>query len=119
METDVGLSSLGIAEYVHIPGHKPVFGQPVQASSDSSGTWSHSFCFFRFCILQLNQNLHDVLLGLDKQYSGNAFPVKAQPRSVTVGVASFSQHGRRDGDVSKRVFKPPCCQLGSDVTTCI
>lgn len=90
METDVGLSSLGIAEYVHISGHKPMFGQPVQASPDSSDTWSHSSCFFRFCILQLNQNLHDVLLGLDKQYSGNAFPVKAQPRSVTVGVASLS-----------------------------
>ncbi|KAM6421423.1 myc box-dependent-interacting protein 1 isoform 3-T3 [Rhynochetos jubatus] len=29
---------------------------------------------------KLNQNLHDVLLGLDKQYSGNAFPIKAQPR---------------------------------------
>ncbi|XP_065696552.1 myc box-dependent-interacting protein 1 isoform X3 [Patagioenas fasciata] len=29
---------------------------------------------------KLNQNLHDVLLGLDKQYSGNALPVKAQPR---------------------------------------
>ncbi|XP_053838379.1 myc box-dependent-interacting protein 1 isoform X1 [Vidua macroura] len=32
---------------------------------------------------KLNQNLHDVLLGLDKQYSGNAFPVKAQPRKKT------------------------------------
>ncbi|XP_065493635.1 myc box-dependent-interacting protein 1 isoform X1 [Caloenas nicobarica] len=29
---------------------------------------------------KLNQNLHDILLGLDKQYSGNALPVKAQPR---------------------------------------
>ncbi|XP_035186934.1 myc box-dependent-interacting protein 1 isoform X4 [Oxyura jamaicensis] len=32
---------------------------------------------------KLNQNLHDVLLGLDKQYSGNAFPIKAQPRKKT------------------------------------
>lgn len=68
--------------------HKPVFGQFVQASPGSllaSEFFSHSFSVFCFCILQLNQNLHDVLLGLDKQYSGNAFPVKAQPRSVTVG----------------------------------
>lgn len=67
---------------------KLVFGQSVQASPGSllgSELLSYSFSVFCFCILQLNQNLHDVLLGLDKQYSGNAFPVKAQPRSVTVG----------------------------------
>lgn len=115
METDVGLSSLGIAEYVHMSGHKPVFGQPVQAGPDSLlalRLFSHSFSFFCFCILQLNQNLHDVLLGLDKQYSGNAFPVKAQPRSVTVGVVSFPHQGRRDRDVSTTGIETSILSVG-------
>ncbi|XP_065417493.1 myc box-dependent-interacting protein 1 isoform X3 [Chrysemys picta bellii] len=32
---------------------------------------------------KLNQNLNDVLMNLDKQYSSNAFPIKAQPRKKT------------------------------------
>jgi len=87
----------------------------VQASPDSLlavGLFSHSFSFFCFCILQLNQNLHDVLLGLDKQYSGNAFPVKAQPRSVTVGVVSFHQQGRRERDVSTRGIETSVLSVG-------
>lgn len=102
--------------------HKPVFGQSVQASPGSllaSELFSHSFSVFCLCILQLNQNLHDVLLGLDKQYSGNAFPVKAQPRSVTVGSVfpSAGEVGQgymylpRDIETSK-------LSLTSDFSTC-
>ncbi|KFW66748.1 Myc box-dependent-interacting protein 1, partial [Pygoscelis adeliae] len=46
---------------------------------------------------KLNQNLHDVLLGLDKQYSGNAFPVKAQPRDSTPAKANKSPSPPPDG----------------------
>ncbi|XP_025951363.1 myc box-dependent-interacting protein 1 isoform X2 [Dromaius novaehollandiae] len=46
---------------------------------------------------KLNQNLHDVLLGLDKQYSGNAFPVKAQPSDSTPGKANKSPSPPPDG----------------------
>lgn len=44
---------------------------------DSGGppTWFLSF-------LQLNQNLHDVLVSLEKQHGSNTFTVKAQPRCV-------------------------------------
>ncbi|KFP03345.1 Myc box-dependent-interacting protein 1, partial [Calypte anna] len=46
---------------------------------------------------KLNQNLHDVLLGLDKQYSGNAFPVKAQPSDSTAVKANKSPSPPPDG----------------------
>ncbi|XP_015490470.1 myc box-dependent-interacting protein 1 isoform X6 [Parus major] len=46
---------------------------------------------------KLNQNLHDVLLGLDKQYSGNAFPVKAQPSGSTPAKANKSPSPPPDG----------------------
>ncbi|XP_014810129.1 PREDICTED: myc box-dependent-interacting protein 1 isoform X2 [Calidris pugnax] len=46
---------------------------------------------------KLNQNLHDVLLGLDKQYSGNAFPVKAQPSDSTPAKANKSPSPPPDG----------------------
>ncbi|XP_067995040.1 myc box-dependent-interacting protein 1 isoform X16 [Melanerpes formicivorus] len=46
---------------------------------------------------KLNQNLHDVLLGLDKQYSGNAFPVKAQPSDSTPAKANKSPSPPADG----------------------
>ncbi|NXJ00832.1 BIN1 protein, partial [Psophia crepitans] len=46
---------------------------------------------------KLNQNLHDVLLGLDKQYSGNAFPVKAQPSDTTPAKANKSPSPPPDG----------------------
>lgn len=32
--------------------------------------------------LQLNQNLNDVLVSLEKQHGSNTFTVKAQPRCV-------------------------------------
>lgn len=70
------------------------------------------FFFFSFCVLQLNQNLHDVLLGLDKQYSGNAFPVKAQPRSVTVEVVPFPWQGRRDRDISTSGIETSMLSVG-------
>ncbi|NXT38767.1 BIN1 protein, partial [Pelecanoides urinatrix] len=46
---------------------------------------------------KLNQNLHDVLLGLDKQYSGNAFPIKAQPSDSTSAKANKSPSPPPDG----------------------
>ncbi|KAM7096687.1 myc box-dependent-interacting protein 1 isoform X2 [Ciconia boyciana] len=46
---------------------------------------------------KLNQNLHDVLLSLDKQYSGNAFPVKAQPSDSTPAKANKSPSPPPDG----------------------
>ncbi|NXW63209.1 BIN1 protein, partial [Eurystomus gularis] len=46
---------------------------------------------------KLNQNLHDVLLGLDKQYSGNALPVKAQPSDSTPTKANKSPSPPPDG----------------------
>nr|CAG31301.1 hypothetical protein RCJMB04_4n21 [Gallus gallus] len=46
---------------------------------------------------KLNQNLHDVLLGLDKQYSGNAFPIKAQPSDSTPAKANKSPSPPPDG----------------------
>ncbi|NXK01575.1 BIN1 protein, partial [Herpetotheres cachinnans] len=46
---------------------------------------------------KLNQSLHDVLLGLDKQYSGNAFPVKAQPSDSTPAKANKSPSPPPDG----------------------
>ncbi|NXH84701.1 BIN1 protein, partial [Edolisoma coerulescens] len=46
---------------------------------------------------KLNQNLHDVLLGLDKQCSGNAFPVKAQPSDSTPAKANKSPSPPPDG----------------------
>lgn len=33
-------------------------------------------------LLQLNQNLNDVLVSLEKQHGSNTFTVKAQPRCV-------------------------------------
>ncbi|NXF38253.1 BIN1 protein, partial [Nyctibius bracteatus] len=46
---------------------------------------------------KLNQNLHDVLLGLDKQYSGNAFPIKAQPSDSTPAKVNKSPSPPPDG----------------------
>ncbi|NXS54902.1 BIN1 protein, partial [Brachypteracias leptosomus] len=46
---------------------------------------------------KLNQNLHDVLLGLDKQYSGNALPIKAQPSDSTPAKANKSPSPPPDG----------------------
>ncbi|NWX17689.1 BIN1 protein, partial [Aegotheles bennettii] len=46
---------------------------------------------------KLNQNLHDVLLGLDKQYSSNAFPIKAQPSDSTPAKANKSPSPPPDG----------------------
>lgn len=37
-------------------------------------------CFSSLFLLQLNQNLNDVLVSLEKQHGSNTFTVKAQPR---------------------------------------
>ncbi|XP_062434503.1 myc box-dependent-interacting protein 1 isoform X1 [Rhea pennata] len=68
---------------------------------------------------KLNQNLHDVLLGLDKQYSGNAFPVKAQPRKKTKLFARLRKKMSRyrdstPGKANKSPSPPPD---GSPITS--
>ncbi|XP_037768449.1 myc box-dependent-interacting protein 1 isoform X6 [Chelonia mydas] len=46
---------------------------------------------------KLNQNLNDVLMNLDKQYSSNAFPIKAQPSDSTPVKANKSPSPPPDG----------------------
>ncbi|XP_025065898.1 myc box-dependent-interacting protein 1 isoform X12 [Alligator sinensis] len=46
---------------------------------------------------KLNQNLHDVLLSLDKQCSSNAFPIKAQPSDSAPAKANKSPSPPPDG----------------------
>ncbi|NXK62218.1 BIN1 protein, partial [Sylvietta virens] len=53
--------------------------------------------FFHKEMSKLNQNLHDVLLGLDKQYSGNAFPVKFFFSDSTPAKANKSPSPPPDG----------------------
>lgn len=44
---------------------------------------SEAFPTYLPFLLQLNQNLNDVLVSLEKQHGSNTFTVKAQPRCVT------------------------------------
>uniref|UniRef100_A0A452ICB3 Myc box-dependent-interacting protein 1 n=1 Tax=Gopherus agassizii TaxID=38772 RepID=A0A452ICB3_9SAUR len=46
---------------------------------------------------KLNQNLNDVLTNLDKQYSSNAFPIKAQPSDSAPAKANKSPSPPPDG----------------------
>ncbi|KAM7153640.1 myc box-dependent-interacting protein 1 isoform 6-T6 [Macrochelys suwanniensis] len=46
---------------------------------------------------KLNQNLNDVLVTLDKQYSSNAFPIKAQPSDSAPAKANKSPSPPPDG----------------------
>ncbi|XP_067385553.1 myc box-dependent-interacting protein 1 isoform X3 [Emydura macquarii macquarii] len=46
---------------------------------------------------KLNQNLNDVLMNLEKQYSSNAFPIKAQPSDSTPAKANKSPSPPPDG----------------------
>ncbi|XP_065417500.1 myc box-dependent-interacting protein 1 isoform X13 [Chrysemys picta bellii] len=46
---------------------------------------------------KLNQNLNDVLMNLDKQYSSNAFPIKAQPSDSAPAKANKSPSPPPDG----------------------
>ncbi|XP_044887747.1 myc box-dependent-interacting protein 1 isoform X1 [Mauremys mutica] len=46
---------------------------------------------------KLNQNLNDVLTSLDKQYSSNAFPIKAQPSDSAPAKANKSPSPPPDG----------------------
>uniref|UniRef100_A0A8C3U9R1 Bridging integrator 1 n=1 Tax=Catharus ustulatus TaxID=91951 RepID=A0A8C3U9R1_CATUS len=66
---------------------------------------------------KLNQNLHDVLLGLDKQYSGNAFPVKAQPRSKTKLFARLRKKMSSDSTPAKANKSPSPPPDGSPITS--
>ncbi|XP_054031912.1 myc box-dependent-interacting protein 1 isoform X8 [Dryobates pubescens] len=68
---------------------------------------------------KLNQNLHDVLLGLDKQYSGNAFPVKAQPRKKTKLFARLRKKMSRyrDSTPAKANKSPSPPADGSPITS--
>ncbi|XP_041264228.1 myc box-dependent-interacting protein 1 isoform X4 [Onychostruthus taczanowskii] len=68
---------------------------------------------------KLNQNLHDVLLGLDKQYAGNAFPVKAQPRKKTKLFARLRKKMSRyrDSTPAKANKSPSPPPDGSPITS--
>ncbi|XP_075367355.1 myc box-dependent-interacting protein 1 isoform X1 [Mycteria americana] len=68
---------------------------------------------------KLNQNLHDVLLSLDKQYSGNAFPVKAQPRKKTKLFARLRKKMSRyrDSTPAKANKSPSPPPDGSPITS--
>ncbi|XP_068263551.1 myc box-dependent-interacting protein 1 isoform X1 [Nyctibius grandis] len=68
---------------------------------------------------KLNQNLHDVLLSLDKQYSGNAFPIKAQPRKKTKLFARLRKKMSRyrDSTPAKANKSPSPPPDGSPITS--
>ncbi|XP_009555691.1 myc box-dependent-interacting protein 1 isoform X8 [Cuculus canorus] len=66
---------------------------------------------------KLNQNLHDVLVGLDKQYSGNAFPVKAQPRKKTKLFARLRKKMSSDSTPAKANKSPSPPPDGSPITS--
>ncbi|XP_067995035.1 myc box-dependent-interacting protein 1 isoform X12 [Melanerpes formicivorus] len=66
---------------------------------------------------KLNQNLHDVLLGLDKQYSGNAFPVKAQPRKKTKLFTRLRKKMSSDSTPAKANKSPSPPADGSPITS--
>ncbi|KAM6307284.1 myc box-dependent-interacting protein 1 isoform 1-T1 [Aegotheles albertisi] len=68
---------------------------------------------------KLNQNLHDVLLGLDKQYSSNAFPIKAQPRKKTKLFARLRKKMSRyrDSTPAKANKSPSPPPDGSPITS--
>ncbi|XP_061226145.1 myc box-dependent-interacting protein 1 isoform X6 [Neopsephotus bourkii] len=66
---------------------------------------------------KLNQNLHDVLLGLDKQYAGNAFPVKAQPRKKTKLFARLRKKMSSDSTPAKANKSPSPPPDGSPITS--
>ncbi|XP_048809667.1 myc box-dependent-interacting protein 1 isoform X8 [Lagopus muta] len=66
---------------------------------------------------KLNQNLHDVLLGLDKQYSGNAFPIKAQPRKKTKLFARLRKKMSSDSTPAKANKSPSPPPDGSPITS--
>ncbi|XP_074949216.1 myc box-dependent-interacting protein 1 isoform X9 [Phalacrocorax aristotelis] len=66
---------------------------------------------------KLNQNLHDVLLGLDKQYSANAFPIKAQPRKKTKLFARLRKKMSSDSTPVKANKSPSPPPDGSPITS--
>ncbi|XP_065493636.1 myc box-dependent-interacting protein 1 isoform X2 [Caloenas nicobarica] len=66
---------------------------------------------------KLNQNLHDILLGLDKQYSGNALPVKAQPRKKNKLFARLRKKMSSDSTPAKANKSPSPPPDGSPITS--
>lgn len=50
-------------------------------------------------LLQLNQNLNDVLVSLEKQHGSNTFTIKAQPRCVMPPLPCRGPLGAQGGEV--------------------
>lgn len=60
-------------------------GAAVRKEEIPAGDVLVQACFCSLFPLQLNQNLNDVLVSLEKQQGSNTFTVKAQPRWVKAG----------------------------------
>lgn len=60
-------------------------GAAVRKGEIPAGDVLVQACFCSLFPLQLNQNLNDVLVSLEKQQGSNTFTVKAQPRWVKAG----------------------------------
>ncbi|XP_025065900.1 myc box-dependent-interacting protein 1 isoform X14 [Alligator sinensis] len=66
---------------------------------------------------KLNQNLHDVLLSLDKQCSSNAFPIKAQPRKKAKLFSRLRKKMSSDSAPAKANKSPSPPPDGSPITS--
>ncbi|XP_030436208.1 myc box-dependent-interacting protein 1 isoform X5 [Gopherus evgoodei] len=66
---------------------------------------------------KLNQNLNDVLTNLDKQYSSNAFPIKAQPRKKTKLFSRLKKKMSSDSAPAKANKSPSPPPDGTPITS--
>ncbi|XP_053900694.1 myc box-dependent-interacting protein 1 isoform X2 [Malaclemys terrapin pileata] len=66
---------------------------------------------------KLNQNLNDVLMNLDKQYSSNAFPIKAQPRKKTKLFSKLRKKMSSDSAPAKANKSPSPPPDGTPITS--
>ncbi|XP_067385554.1 myc box-dependent-interacting protein 1 isoform X4 [Emydura macquarii macquarii] len=66
---------------------------------------------------KLNQNLNDVLMNLEKQYSSNAFPIKAQPRKKTKLFSRLRKKMSSDSTPAKANKSPSPPPDGSPITS--
>ncbi|XP_039351895.1 myc box-dependent-interacting protein 1 isoform X1 [Mauremys reevesii] len=66
---------------------------------------------------KLNQNLNDVLTSLDKQYSSNAFPIKAQPRKKTKLFSRLKKKMSSDSAPAKANKSPSPPPDGTPITS--
>ncbi|XP_032661013.1 myc box-dependent-interacting protein 1 isoform X4 [Chelonoidis abingdonii] len=66
---------------------------------------------------KLNQNLNDVLTNLDKQYSSNAFPIKAQPRKKTKLFSRLKKKISSDSAPAKANKSPSPPPDGTPITS--